>query len=374
MRDFYDILGVNKNASNDEIKRAYRKIAMKNHPDKNPGNTEAEQVFKEAAEAYSLLSDSQKRAQYDQFGHAGVGMGGMGGSGGFQGHNMSMDDIFSQFSDIFGGQSPFQDIFGGATRRESQIRKGKDLRISIEVDYSDVLNGTEKKIRINRFEACDSCDGSGAKAGTSPSQCRHCGGKGQVQQVSQSFFGQSVVVSDCPVCYGEGVMNEHPCRSCSGRGISKKQSTIKISVPKGVSSGNYMTLSNEGNKGGNGIEPGDLLVYFEEKEHPYFIRNGLDLFVEAEVPVYLAALGGKIDIPTIGGKASLKIPSGIQSGQILRMREKGFPKLRGGQYGDQLVRIQVSTPTSISKKEKDLLSELASLNGKSKIKFNKVEF
>lgn len=373
MRDFYDILGVNKNASNDEIKRAYRKIAMKNHPDKNPGNTEAEQVFKEAAEAYSLLSDSQKRAQYDQFGHAGVGMGGMGGSGGFQGH-MSMDDIFSQFSDIFGGHSPFQDIFGGSARRRSQIRKGKDLRVSIEVDYSDVLNGTEKKIRINRFEACDSCDGSGAKAGTSPSQCRHCGGKGQVQQVSQSFFGQSVVVSDCPVCHGEGVMNEHPCRGCSGRGISKKQSTIKISVPKGVSSGNYMTLSNEGNKGGKGIEPGDLLVYFEEKEHPYFIRNGLDLFVEAEVPVYLAALGGKIDIPTIGGKASLKIPPGIQSGQILRMRGKGFPKLRGGQYGDQLVRIQVSTPTSISKKEKDLLSELASLNGKSKTKFNKVEF
>ena len=374
MRDLYDILGVNKNASNDEIKRSYRKIAMKNHPDKNPGNTEAEQVFKEAAEAYSLLSDSQKRAQYDQFGHAGVGMGGMGESGGFQGH-MSMDDIFSQFSDIFGGHSPFQDIFGGSTRRRrSQIRKGKDLRVSIEVNYSDVLNGTEKKIRINRFEACDSCDGSGAKAGTSPSQCRHCGGKGQVQQVSQSFFGQSVVVSDCPVCHGEGVMNEHPCRGCSGRGISKKQSTIKISVPKGVSSGNYMTLSNEGNKGGKGIEPGDLLVYFEEKEHPYFIRNGLDLFVEAEVPVYLAALGGKIDLPTIGGKASLKIPSGIQSGQILRMRGKGFPKLRGGQYGDQLVRIQVSTPTSISKKEKDLLSELASLNGKSKTKFNKVEF
>ncbi|HJN68333.1 MAG: molecular chaperone DnaJ [Candidatus Marinimicrobia bacterium] len=373
MKDLYEILGVDNTASAEEIKRAYRKIAMKYHPDKNPGNKEAEQQFKESAEAYSVLSDKQKRGQYDQFGHAGVGMGQQGGGFG-GGVHMSMDDIFSQFSDIFGGHNPFQDIFGGSTRQSSHVRKAKDLRVSIEVDFSDILHGTEKKIRIKRFEVCTTCDGNGAKPGTTPSQCRHCGGNGQVQRMSQSFFGQSVVVSDCPVCRGEGVLNEHPCRECSGRGITRKTATIKISVPKGVSTGNYMTLSKEGNKGGKGIEPGDLVVYFEEKEHPFFIRHGLDIFIEAQVPIFWAVLGGTIDVPTIDGKASLKIPAGIQSGQILRMRGKGFPKLRGGQKGDQLVRIQVSTPKSLSKKEKDLFSELASLNGKLKPKFNKVDF
>ena len=242
MKDLYEILGLDNTATAEEIKRAYRKIAMKYHPDKNPGNKEAEQQFKKSAEAYSVLSNEHKRAQYDQFGHAGVGMGDMDSGPGFSGQ-MSMDDIFSQFSDIFGGQNPFQDIFGGSTRRSSHIRKEKDLRVSIELDFPDILHGTEKKIRIKRFEICTTCDGNGAKPGTTPSQCRHCGGSGQVQRMSQSFFGQSVVVSDCPVCRGEGELNEHPCRDCSGRGITRKTATIKISVPKGVSTGNYMTVS-----------------------------------------------------------------------------------------------------------------------------------
>ncbi len=376
MRDLYEILGIEKGASKDELKRAYRKIAMKNHPDRNPDNKEAEQNFKEAAEAYSVLNDENKRAKYDQFGHAGVGMGDMGGAPGFDSMHFSMEDIFSQFGNIFGGRHPFEDIFGmgsGARSSRGGYRKAKDLRVSLKLDYTDILNGTEKTIKIKRNEVCKTCDGSGAKQGTLPTHCKQCNGSGQVRQVRQSFLGQSVVVTNCPICQGTGEFIENPCSSCHGSGIKRETVSIKVKVPKGVENGNYMTLNGQGNKGGKGIHPGDLLVFFEEKSHEYFVRNGTDIILEAHISVAQAVLGDSITVPTIDGKASLKIPKGIQSGQVLRMRGKGLPRLRSNFRGDQLIRIIVSIPTSLSKQEKKLYNELEKITGSKNPTFNKME-
>ena len=373
MKDLYEILGVDKDVSRDELKRAYRKIAMKYHPDRNPDNKEAEQKFKEAAEAYAVLSDDNKRAKYDQFGHAGVGMGDMGGQG-FD-MNFSMEDIFSQFGNIFGGRHPFEDIFGmgGSGSSRSGYRKARDLRVSIKLELEEILNGVEKTIKIKRDEHCSTCNGSGAKPGTSPTRCKQCGGSGQVRQVRQSFFGQSVVVSDCPLCNGTGEFIENPCSSCNGSGITRETASIKVKVPKGVESGNYMTLDGQGNKGGKGVQPGDLLVFFEEKQHEYFIRNGTDILLEAHVSVHQAVLGDTIKVPTIEGHASLKIPKGIQSGHLLRMRGKGLPRLRSSQRGDQLIKIVVDIPDDLSKQEKNLYQELEKIRGSKKPIFKRME-
>ncbi len=375
MRDLYEILGVDKTASKDELRRAYRNIAKKYHPDRNPDNKEAEQKFKEAAEAYAILNDENKRVQYNQFGHAGVGMGDMGGQG-FDGVHFSMEDIFSQFGSIFGGRHPFEDIFGvggntQSTRRGN--RKAKDLRVSLKLDFIDILNGTEKTIKVKRNEICKTCDGSGAKQGTRPTQCKQCRGSGQVRQVRQSFFGQSIVVTDCPLCRGTGEFIENPCSSCHGSGIRRDTVSIKVRVPKGVESGNYMTLNEQGNKGGKGIQPGDLLVFFEEKPHEYFVRNGSDIILEAHIGIAQAVLGGSITVPTIEGKASLKISKGIQSGQVLRMRGKGLPRLRSNYHGDQLIRIIVEIPTSLSKQEKVIYKELGKISESKNPTFKKME-
>ncbi len=376
MKDLYEILGVSKSASENEIKKAYRKIAMKYHPDKNPGDKEAEQKFKEAAEAYSILSDASKRANYDRFGHAGVGLGdNTGGGGGFGGFHMSVEDIFSQFGDIFGGRNPFEDIFGGGRRSRSgrSVRKARDLRVSLKLTFKEILHGTEKQLRIKRNEVCPTCDGTGAKKGTSPVRCRHCGGAGQVRQVSQSFFGQSIVVSDCPVCQGTGEIIEHACSTCKGNGVIRKSTTIKIKIPKGVQAGNYMTLEGQGNQGGKGVVPGDLVVIFDEEDHPYFTRNDADILLEAQISFAQAALGAEVTIPTVDGHASLKIPAGIQSGQVLRMRGKGLPRLHGRGVGDQLVRIQVVTPKSLNRQQKSLLEEFLKASPDTEPKFTKVD-
>ena len=374
MKDLYEILGVNKGSSKDEIRREYRKIAMKYHPDRNPDNKEAEQKFKEAAEAYAILNDENKRAKYDQYGHAGVGMGDMGGQG-FDSMHFSMEDIFSQFGNIFGGRHPFEDIFGGGGTRSARggYRKARDLRVSLKLEFIDILNGVEKTIKIKRDEICKTCSGNGAKSGTRPTQCKQCNGSGQVRQVRQSFFGQSVVVTDCPLCHGTGEFIENPCSSCNGSGIKRETVSIKVKVPKGVENGNYMTLDGQGNKGGKGIQPGDLLVFFEEKPHEYFVRNGTDIVLEAHISVTQAVLGDSINVPTIEGKASLKISKGIQSGQVLRMRGKGLPQLRSTYRGDQLIRIIVDTPSSLSKQEKNLYNELDKLSTSKEATFNKLE-
>ena len=362
MRDFYEILGVNKNASDDDIKKSYRKLALKYHPDRNQGNSDAEKKFKEAAEAYSVLSNTSKRNQYDQFGHAGVGMGG-GPSGGFSsgGVHMSMDDIFSQFGDIFGG-SPFESFFGGSTnsRRRS---KGKDIKIRLKLKFEEIADGVDKKVKISK---------STLAPGTEYITCPTCNGQGQVTQVSNTILGQMRSSSLCPHCEGSGKRIRNKPNGAGPDGMIKKVETIKIKVPAGVEEGNYMTLSGQGNEDIEG-RPGDLIVVFSEIEHEYFIRDGENVLLELNISYPKAILGGKINIPTVYGTADLKIPSGIQSGQVLRMRGKGFSRLRSKSKGDQLVKIQIITPSKINRKIKKYITELESELEPIKVPFSKIK-
>lgn len=349
MRDLYEVIGVPKDASNDQIKKSYRKLALKYHPDKNPDNPEAEKKFKEAAEAYAVLSDQQKRSRYDQFGHAGVGMGDNAGHGGFRGGgvHMSMDDIFSQFGDIFGGGgSPFDSIFGGGNSRRRS--KGNDVRIKLKLPYEEILKGVEKKIKIKRIVVAP-----GAEFKTCPT----CQGQGQVTTVQNTILGQMRSASVCPHCEGAGKRIGNRPPGSGPDGMIRKEETIKIKVPAGVEEGNYMTVNGQGNEDING-NPGDLIVVFAESSHDYFVRDGENVILELNISYPTAVLGGKIEIPVIGGKAGLKIPSGIQSGQVLRMKGKGFPRLRGRSNGDQLVKIQIYTPKNISRGVKKIIENL----------------
>ena len=349
MRDLYEVIGVSKDASNDQIKKSYRKLALKYHPDKNPDNPEAEKKFKEAAEAYAVLSDQQKRSRYDQFGHAGVGMGDGAGHGGFRsgGVHMSMDDIFSQFGDIFGGGgSPFDSIFGGGNSQRRS--KGNDVRIKLKLPYEEIVKGVEKKIKIKRIVVAP-----GAEFKTCPT----CQGQGQVTTVQNTILGQMRSASVCPHCEGAGKRIGNRPPGSGPDGMIRKEETIKIKVPAGVEEGNYMTVNGQGNENING-NPGDLIVVFTEKSHEYFVRDGENVILELNISYPTAVLGGKVEIPVIGGKAGLKIPSGIQSGQVLRMKGKGFPRLRGRSNGDQLVKIQINTPKNISRSVKKIIENL----------------
>ncbi len=364
MRDLYEVIGVSKDASNDQIKKSYRKLALKYHPDKNPDNPEAEKKFKEAAEAYAVLSDQQKRSRYDQFGHAGVGMGDNAGQGGFRGGgvHMSMDDIFSQFGDIFGGGgSPFGDIFGGGNARRRS--KGKDVRIKLRLPYEDIVNGVEKKIKIKRIVVAP-----GAEFKTCPT----CQGQGQVTTVQNTILGQMRSASVCPHCEGAGKRIGNRPPGSGPDGMIRKEETIKIKVPAGVEEGNYMTVNGQGNEDING-NPGDLIVVFTENSHDYFVRDGENVILELNISYPTAVLGGKIEIPVIGGKAGLKIPPGIQSGQVLRMKGKGFPHLRGRSNGDQLVKIQINTPKNISKSVKKIIENLGKEIEEIKKPFTKID-
>ena len=361
MRDFYDILGVSKDALADTIKKAYRKLALKHHPDKNPGNKEAEKNFKEAAEAYSILSDSQKRSQYDQFGHAGVGMGGSQGGGFGGGVHMNMEDIFSQFGDIFGG-SPFESIFGGGRQRSSRS-KGSDIRIKLSLTFEEIAKGIEKKIKIKR---------SVLSEGITFNTCSTCGGNGQVTQITNTVLGRMQQTSVCPRCSGNGKIVGTRPPGVAPDGMIKKEKTINIKVPAGVESGNYMTVEGQGNDNIQGM-PGDLLVVFEEKNHQYFVRDGENIFIEVTVSYPNAVLGIKIDIPTLDGISTLTIPSGIQSGKLLRMRSKGFPMLRRSSKGDQIVRVIVNTPASISRGSKKIIEKLSEELEPIRNPFSKIE-
>jgi len=362
-RDYYEILGVAKTATKDEIKKAYRKVAMKYHPDKNPGDAAAEASFKEAAEAYAVLNDEQKRSRYDQFGHAGVGAGESPfGAGGFSGSTVDFDlsDALRVFMEGFGGMGGFGDIFGGGGGRRGgrRVSRGSDMKIKLKLSLEDIAKGVNKKLKVQRFEVCDTCTGSGAHPGSSKQTCTVCHGTGELQQVSRSMFGQFVNVQVCANCDGTGQVIERPCKSCHGDGRVRRQSMISAKIPAGVTTGNYLTLRGEGNAAPRGGEHGDLIVLIEEADHDLFIRDGDDVFLEVEISMPQAISGTELKIPTLTGHVNLKIPAGIQSGKILRMRGKGIPHVNSNMVGDQMVKIQVATPRKLDKVEKELYTKL----------------
>ncbi|MCC6574880.1 MAG: molecular chaperone DnaJ [Planctomycetes bacterium] len=351
-RDYYEILGVEKNAAPDDIKKSYHKLALKYHPDRNPGNAEAEGKFKEAAEAYGVLSDANKRRQYDQYGHAGEQF-----AGGQQFTNV--EDIFSAFGDIFGG-SVFGDLFGGGggrngSRTRRRARKGASLRCVVELDFADPVASKEKTIELRRAERCETCSGSGAKPGTSSSTCPTCQGQGAVM-ASAGFFSMR---SACPQCGGSGEIITDPCATCRGSGRIGKTREITIKIPPGVEDGLTLRVQGEGEAGEPGAEPGDLLCEIRIRPHPLFKRAGADVFVEVPISFAQAALGDNIEVPTLRGRAELKIPRGTQSHAVLRMRGEGFPKLDGYGQGDQLVEMIVEVPRKLNKDQEKILRQFA---------------
>ncbi len=354
-RDYYDVLGVQKGASVDEIKKAYRKVAMKYHPDRNQGDPTAEEKFKEAAEAYEVLSDSGKRAQYDRFGHA--GMGGAAGGGGFGG-GMRMEDIFSNFGDIF-GEDGFGSFFGGGrsggSRRGS---RGSNLRVKLRMSYSEIAHGATKKIKVKKHVHCGTCKGLGAKDTNSVQTCSTCGGSGQVRRVSNTFLGQMQTVSTCPACNGEGVTITAKCHTCKGEGRVFGEETITIDVPAGVQEGMQLSMSGKGNVGERGGGAGDLLILIEEEKHPELTRDGNDVQYSLPLSFYDVVFGTQVEVPTIDGKAKIKIPAGTQSGKIFRLKGKGFPEINGYHKGDQMVQVKVWTPQNLSDEERRVLEQL----------------
>jgi molecular chaperone DnaJ len=344
-RDYYEVLGVNRDASDEEIKKAYRKLAMKFHPDRNPDSKDAEEKFKEAKEAYEILCEPEKRRAYDAYGFAGVNpqMGGMGeGAAGFGGFAEAFGDIFS---DIFGG---------GQGRGRSSVYRGADLRYNLEASLEQAARGTETKIRIPTMETCETCHGSGAKPGTQPKTCETCHGAGQVR-LSQGFFS---IQQTCPTCHGSGKMIVDPCQTCRGAGRVKKHKTLAVKIPAGVDEGDRIRLSGEGEAGVNGGPPGDLYVVIHLKEHGVFQRDGDDLHCEMPISFTLAALGGEIEIPTLDGSAKVKIPAETQTGQVFRLRGKGIKGVRSSYPGDLLCEVVVETPVRLSDAQKDLLRQL----------------
>jgi len=343
-RDYYEVLGISKDASAAELKKAYRRVAMKHHPDRNPGDKAAEDKFKEASEAYEILSDPQKRAAYDQFGHAGVdqnaGMGGAGGAGGF-----------GNFSDIFG--DVFGDIFGGGRGGRGGPRRGADLRYNLQLSLEDAVRGTSVEIKVPTLVACDTCDGSGAKKGTSPKTCTTCGGMGQVR-MQQGFFS---VQQPCPSCQGKGTLITDPCGSCGGQGRMEETKKLSVKVPAGVDTGDRIRLSGEGEAGAAGGPAGDLYVEVHVKPHDIFQRDGRDLYCEVPVSFIDAALGGELEVPTLDGRVKLKVPQETQTGKLFRLRGKGVTPVRGGPRGDLMCRVVVETPVNLTNKQKDLLRE-----------------
>ncbi|SDK82002.1 molecular chaperone DnaJ [Methylophilus rhizosphaerae] len=347
-KDYYEVLGVNRDASDEEIKKSFKKLAMKYHPDRNPDNPKAEESFKEAKEAYEILSDEQKRAAYDQYGHAGVdpSMGGGNGFGGFNAGNFS-----DAFGDIFG------DIFGGGGRSQrSNVYRGADLRYNLEISLEDAARGTETKIRIPVQSTCETCHGSGARPGTSPVTCTTCNGHGQVR-MQQGFFS---VQQTCPKCHGTGKMVKEPCPTCHGGGRIKQNKTLNVKIPAGVDEGDRIRLSGEGEAGVNGGPTGDLYVVVHLKEHAIFQRDGGNLHCEMPISFSTAALGGEIEVPTLDGAAKMKIPAETQTGSVFRLRGKGIKPLRSSEHGDLMVHVVVETPVRLTEKQKELLREFES--------------
>ena len=359
-RDYYEILEVTKTATVEEIKKAYRKKAIQYHPDKNPGDKEAEEKFKEAAEAYDVLSNPEKRSRYDQFGHEGMNAGAGGFGGGFSGGGFSMEDIFSQFGDIFGGHfgGGFGG-FGGSSRGGRRVNRGSDLRIKVKLSLKEVVNGTTKKLKINKDIACDQCGGTGAKDKDSYTTCKTCNGAGYVSQVVNTFFGRTQTTQPCPSCHGEGKVITSPCPKCHGEGVVRGEEVIEIKIPAGVGEGMQLSVSGKGNAARHGGVSGDLLVLIEEEPDKELVRDGNDLIYNLNLTIPQAVLGASVEIPTVDSRAKVKIEPGTQAGKVLRLRGKGVPDVNGYGRGDLLVVINIPIPTRVNADEKKLLEQLA---------------
>ena len=354
-KDYYEVLGVSKGADKEEIKKSYRKMALKFHPDRNPGDKEAEEKFKEAAEAYDILSNDDKRHKYDQFGHQAFSGG---GGGGYSSGGMTVEDIFSSFGDIF-GDSVFGG-FGGFGRGNSRhVNKGGNIRVKIKLSLSEVLNGAEKKIKINKYVSCKSCDGTGAKGSDGYSTCTTCNGAGRVTRIANTFLGQMQTASACPTCGGEGRIIKSKCTACHGEGIVKEDDVVSIKIPAGVTEGMQLTVTGKGHAARRGGVNGDLLVLVEEEKHPELIRDGNDLIHNLFISIPHAILGTTVEVPIVDAKAKIKIEPGTQSGKILRLRGKGVPEINGYGRGDILVQVNVWIPSEISKEERKAVEKLS---------------
>ena len=357
-RDYYEVLGIDKGASDVEIKKAFRTMAKQYHPDVNQDDKTAEAKFKEVNEAYEVLSDSQKRAQYDQYGHAGMDPNGFGGfGGGFSDFDMGgIGDIFESF---FGGGGGF----GRSSRNKNGPQKGADLKYSMEIAFENAAFGVEKEISINRMELCTTCQGTGAKSGTKPSTCQHCGGSGQVQYKQSTPFGQFVNVKTCDICHGEGKIITNPCTACNGKGKIKKNIKMKINIPAGIDDGQTISLRGEGEPGVKGGPSGDLYVTIKVKAHPLFKRQGNDVICEMPITFVQAALGCELEVPTLDGKVKYTIPEGTQTGAVFRLKTKGIPFLRGNGRGDQYVKVEIEVPKKLNERQKTMLREFADISG-----------
>ncbi|KYP16226.1 molecular chaperone DnaJ [Flavihumibacter sp. CACIAM 22H1] len=359
-RDYYEILGIAKSASAEEIKKAYRKVAMQYHPDRNPGDKTAEEKFKEAAEAYEILSDADKRAQYDRYGHAGVGNGARGFGGG---GNMNMDDIFSQFGDIF-GDDIFGSFFGGQAGgrgrggQRARGTRGSNLRVKLKLNFEEIAKGVTKSIKVKKYVGCSTCAGSGAKDKSSIQTCGTCGGSGQVRKVTSTFLGQMQTVTTCPTCNGEGSTITAKCGSCKGEGRVYGEETVTIDIPAGVQEGMQLNVSGKGNAGERGGSPGDLIVLIEEDTHKELHRDGLNVAYDLYISIPDAIFGANVEVPTIDGRAKIKIPAGTQSGKIFRLKGKGFPAVNSYEKGDQLIHVNVWTPQHLNSEEKSIMEKL----------------
>lgn len=354
-RDFYEILGVPKNAPEADIKKAYRKVALKYHPDRNPDDKGAEEKFKEAAEAYEVLSDADKRARYDRFGHSGVN-----GQGGFSGGSMNMEDIFEHFGDIFGDAgSPFESFFGGGrTRSKTSGQRGSNLRIKVSLTLEEIATGISKKIKVKKQNACDQCGGSGAKDASSVSTCNTCRGSGHVRQIKSTFLGQMQTTATCPTCKGSGQTITANCTKCKGDGRMYKEETLDIDIPAGVAEGMQLSVRSKGNAGRAGGPAGDLLILIDEIEHESLLRDGKNVIFDLFLNFADAALGTSVQVPTIDGKVKIKVPAGTQAGKIFRLKGKGIPEVQGYGKGDQLINVNIWTPKKLSEDDMKFLEKM----------------
>jgi molecular chaperone DnaJ len=359
-RDYYEVLGVTKSASTDEIKKAYRKVAMQFHPDRNPGDKAAEEKFKEAASAYEVLSDADKKAKYDRFGHAAFSPG-AGGGGGFSGGGMDMNDIFSQFGDVF-GEDMFGGFFGGGGSRSRSSRsrgqRGSNLRIKLKMNFEEIANGANKQVKVKKHVLCTTCGGNGAKDKNSVQTCGTCNGAGQVKRVTNTFLGQMQTVNTCPTCNGEGNTVTAKCAPCKGEGRVYGEETISIDIPGGVQDGMQLSMSGKGNAGERGGSSGDLIIMIEEEAHESLHRDGLNVSFDLYITIPDAVFGTSVEVPTIDARAKIKIPPGTQSGKVFRLKGKGFPEVQGYAKGDQLINVHVWTPQQVSAEEKAILEKM----------------